>query len=265
MTFTLRRYILALLIILAGLAFLLNNLGWVDIDIRWIFATFWPIILLLYGFTCLYNGIRPLFKGKRMQYYPIMFGLIIIGLGGNFLARNLNYPSVNIGKAISLLWPLFIIYIGITLLLPLKKKKFRYHTDPDTQGDKDRWSGFASRPERLWAGEAQIGNQPFQLEDKNYRLGLGSLHLNLSQAVVPDGETVLGVQGLVGEITIYLPADIPARIEGQVRVGEITVLGVHENGISKVTTVKTPGFDEAQKRIVLHISLLCGEVKVVRI
>lgn len=47
----------------------------------------------------------------------IVVGLILIVLGGVFLANNLGYTNLSLGRLISTWWPAILIVLGIGMLL----------------------------------------------------------------------------------------------------------------------------------------------------
>jgi uncharacterized membrane protein YhhN len=47
----------------------------------------------------------------------LIAGLILILLGALFLANNLGYTSLSLGRLISTWWPAILIVVGISMLL----------------------------------------------------------------------------------------------------------------------------------------------------
>lgn len=249
------RFFISLLLITAGILFFLDNFGFIQVDVVNIFFTYWPIIILYAGLMFVIRGLKPLITRRKVHEPNLIIGGILLFFGWNFQANLLNLPAIEMSTIWKAFWPLLIIYIGFRILFRKKRTKPRYQWDgPDEQNGNN-----------TWVGEIKIGDKPFELEDKNYWTGIGSTDLNLTKAIFPDRETVLHVEGWVGEINVYLPPDIPIKVEGEVNIGAITILGEEQGGISKNVAYKSKGFDEANKRAVLNISLVVGEIRVVQV
>ncbi len=86
-------------IILVGLGalFLLNNFGLIDWDIRNLFQTFWPILLVAAGLDVL-NGRRSVFSALLLVIFTVIL-LAVVGLGIRFLtsgtAWNVERASIS--------------------------------------------------------------------------------------------------------------------------------------------------------------------------
>lgn len=247
------RLFIALLLITVGVLFLLGNFGLIEIDLANLFSKLWPIIILYASLMFLIRGLWPLFTRRKVHEPYLIIGSILLLLGWNFLAKHLDLPSIDFRTLWNIFWPLLIIYIGFRIL-------FRRST-PKYKGD---WGNYSNTGNN-WVGEVNIGDKPFEVEDKYYWLGVGTTDLNLTKAIFPDRETNLQVEGMIGEINIYLPPDIPVKITGQIHLGSITILGEEQSGFSKSVSYKTKGFDTATKRIVLHTNLSIGEIRVVQV
>lgn len=247
------RLFIALLLITIGVLFLLNNFGLIEIDLADLISKLWPIIILYIGLIFLIRGLWPLFTRRKIHEPYLIMGSILLLLGWNFLAKHLDLPSIDFITLWNFFWPLLIIYIGFRILF--RRNTSKYKAD---------WEYYSEKGNN-WIGEMNIGDKPFEVEDKYYWLGVGTTDLNLTKAIFPDRETNLQVEGMIGEINIYLPPDIPVKITGQIHLGSITILGEEQSGFSKSVSYKTKGFDTATKRIVLHTNLSIGEIRVVQV
>lgn len=258
------RLFAALLVIAAGTLFLLDNFRVIQLSPRAIIADFWPLILIYFGLTNLIQCLRASLDGRKLRSGELLFALLLLFLGGNFLAMNLGYTHVswsNIWK----LWPLFLIYWGVQLLFFPRRKKQGSSDYKEGKGGHRSHRQHGNQYEYNLLGEINIGKVPFSLESKDYWIGVGSIELNLTQAIIPEGETVLRASGLIGSINIYLPSQLPARVSGMTQIGSVELLGTQEGGFVKHTSFQSPGFEEAEQRLVLDLSMICGEIRVVRI
>lgn len=95
------RSLLGALLILLGAGFLLQQFE--VFQFGNVFATWWPMILILLGATQLF--------AKPPAYTP---AIILIGLGAVFQMRTLGYVQVSVFR---LIWPLLLIFIGIRIVM----------------------------------------------------------------------------------------------------------------------------------------------------
>ena len=85
------------LIVAAGVALLLDHLGFITIGSLW---RFWPMILVFFG-------VGHLFTASNR-----VWGLILIAVGAVFQLNNLGFTRIGIGD----LWPVAIIAVGLVLI-----------------------------------------------------------------------------------------------------------------------------------------------------
>ncbi|MDR6227323.1 cell wall-active antibiotics response protein LiaF [Desmospora profundinema] len=295
------RLLFAMIIIGLGALLLADNFHVITIDLwDWI-ATYWPVILLYVGLKQILTGLYPAFRGRSVYWGGLFWGIFLLFLGWNFLAPNLNLPHIPWDQVWKL-WPLLLIWFGIHILLPSshthdQEKESRpgwkngWWDEEGWKAQEERWRAEEKewrerRREKYWnqkesekdrqshirrgstfvlIGEVDQPGETFTLEDTDYQVGIGSIDLNLTQAVLPEREVTLHANGVLGSINLYLPADIPARITGTVQIGNLDLPGVQESGILKRATIQTDGFDEATKRLVIRASQFIGEVRVIRV
>jgi len=66
--------------------------------------------------------------------------------------------------------------------------------------------------------------------DSDYRLGIGSLELDLSRMQFPRGETRIETSVDVGDIDVIVPEGVAVRAHGEVQAGYINILGTVDDG-----------------------------------
>ena len=121
-----------LVLLAIGGMFLLRQLGYVsfDFDIGYLFATFWPLILVAVGV----HGLT--------QRGGWGWGLFLLGLGLFFQARNLGFTDLTLGEVIRYGWPVLLIYWGIVLIFrPGGKKR-----------SENGWQSYPPSPEGPFHG-----------------------------------------------------------------------------------------------------------------
>ncbi|HEX2979384.1 MAG TPA: DUF5668 domain-containing protein [Anaerolineaceae bacterium] len=94
-----------LILIAAGILFLLNNIGLLPGDIWDILVKFWPVLLIIIGLDNLVQG-----EG-------LVGALFIAGIGAVFLLNNLGFLYMDVWGTILRFWPVLIIAAGLDILV----------------------------------------------------------------------------------------------------------------------------------------------------
>jgi len=130
---TAHRLIWGLLIIVVGVVFLLNQLGFVTIDVADLFSTYWPVILILFGL-----------QGLSLQHRGgVLWNGIMILIGCYFLGSNLGYVHWDFSDFIRILLPLAIILFGLNMIFRGGGSKRRASRDRDRR---DGWNPVHPEP-----------------------------------------------------------------------------------------------------------------------
>jgi phage shock protein PspC (stress-responsive transcriptional regulator) len=66
--------------------------------------------------------------------------------------------------------------------------------------------------------------------DSDYRLGIGSLDLDLSRTKFPPGETHVEASVDVGDLEVTVPAGVAVRAHGDAQAGYVNILGTVDDG-----------------------------------
>ena len=103
----------------AGGVLLLRQAGVIEFDLSYIFATYWPVILIFLG---LQNMLLVKSHGGGAGWW----GIFMVLLGGFFLGRNLGVVDMSLGAVIQYGWPVILIVIGLTRIAEYVMAK-----DPD--------------------------------------------------------------------------------------------------------------------------------------
>ena len=94
----------------------------------------------------------------------------------------------------------------------------------------------------------------------DYRLGIGSLELDLSKLRLPVGETRVETSVDVGDLQVILPANAALRGYGEARAGRVELLGNDDDGWNADIELTEPG----KRVLVLVAHVGAGSVRVER-
>ncbi len=198
------------------------------------------------------------FRKNRDLFWPLL--LIIIGL--LFLFQNLGY--LDIGDVISDYWPVFLIVWGVSLIL---KRRPVSEDEPLPVNEKnfDKSSAILSNDKISFS--KTFGDLHLTANSKNFKGGdinnsFGEIHLNLQDIELSEGEQILMVNGVFGDIHIALPRNCAVKIESSVTGGSIRIFNEKVDGFSKQLFHQTKDYDTAAKKLKIMVSLTFGDIVV---
>lgn len=114
------RFLWGMVLVAVGVVFLLNQTGVISIDIGYLFANFWPVIIILFGI-----------QGLLLQRSGgFVWNAIIVAIGFVFLGRNLNWFEWSVGDLFSMIGPLLLILFGLGMITKGAGPKNRKNADP---------------------------------------------------------------------------------------------------------------------------------------
>ena len=93
-----------------------------------------------------------------------------------------------------------------------------------------------------------------------YRLGVGTLRIDLRGARFPIGETPVDARVGIGELKVIVPADVALRVKATSQAGEVNVLGLADDGRNAEVRLA----DDGRRVLVLDARVGLGTVDVVR-
>lgn len=189
-----------------------------------------------------------------------------------------------------MLFAFLFIYIGVRLLRGKDGRPHRrdkaFRRSPSEKGDtKQRFSqremeerathSARSEPEeepphvrleiphdqRSWVGDLHLDYQ-FELKDMTLSCGIGDVKIDLSKAIVPEGETTVDISGFMGDVDIYVPYDLDVSTVVSVTFGNLEILGYKQGGINRQLRLATKGYEQARRKVKISVSMLIGDVDV---
>ncbi|MGC9522553.1 MAG: cell wall-active antibiotics response protein LiaF [Anaerolineae bacterium] len=114
----------------------------------------------------------------------VIVGVVVLGLGLLLLVGNLANIDVW-----SYLWPTLLIGLGVYLVVRSQRAEKGGPVDFHLLGDIYRRGRWAVRDEEVWCV-------------------IGDINLDLTDAIVPPGETTIRLRGFVGDVTVTVPEEV---------------------------------------------------------
>lgn len=276
----LHKMMAGVLIILTGIGLLLDSLGIISFGL----FDLWPMVLV-------YFGLRLWGEKKKVRGGILFFLGVVITLE--------MWLGIGIEDIFQIGVPLLFIYFGYNLIrgksnISLKQKKpfveeelvpedlsseeaspkktppqeehYRWKEARTSEHARDAHHGSGillpkdSRSSLI--GDFHLTSGRFELSHLHVWHGIGDVVIDLSRAMLVNQEARLSVDGWIGDVTIYVPVDLPVSVSAEVSVGDLEVFGHRQGGISRCVMVRSDHYDTAVNKVQLHISLLVGDIKV---
>ncbi len=153
--------------------------------------------------------------------------LIVVGIGLVIGSRRGSYPA------------LIVLGVALTVFLAASSN--------------DDLSSFGGEHLELPTDASQL---------HPYRLGAGTLTVDLTSLDL-DSETYdVDVRVGTGRINVFVPEDVPVRVDSSAGVGSLRVLGETSAGFSPDLDFESPDFSDDEPRIDLRIRIGVGTITV---
>ncbi|WP_048601222.1 cell wall-active antibiotics response protein LiaF [Rubeoparvulum massiliense] len=253
-------------ILLLGIILLLSNLDIIAVDLSLgsLFATYWPMLIIVWGFTEVIYGLPRFIGGlKRRQRgsaQRLIWGLLIASVGIILQGNRLGIFHVSWGDFWSWVWPLLLIYIGYLIIFAGGPRVI--YVNNRKRAERVRRDGeFIQKDHRL-IGDINLGGSSWQLQDMNQWVGIGDIDLDLSRAVLSEGETNIELSGWIGDVNVWVPSDMAIKVNANIQIGDAIIFHHAQEGVLRNFSYISEGYEEADKKINLDISFFIGDVKV---
>jgi len=180
------------IVVAIGALLMASNFGYLPYRLRHIFFS-WEMLLIAIGLINVVNR-----ESKTM-------GLILIAVGSFFLLPNIFIFDFNFVK---LFWPVLLMVVGFSLILfGGRAVNWQRHRRQESSFG----NGFINEFNVFGGSKRRVANQVFKGGELNNIFG-GS-ELDLTQAILGEGENLLEVQCIFGGVGMIVPADWNVRIE----------------------------------------------------
>jgi predicted membrane protein len=192
---------------------------------------------------------------------PYLGALILIILGILFLLDNLGIADF--GTVIATYWPLILILIGIRIF-------FRYGRGPSqtTSSAEPMTMGTTQESSASTVHNSNVfGDVDMKISSKDFRGGsisnvFGDMNIDLSEIALADGEQLLKLDGVFGDLHVLVPKDIEIAVTSHSVFGDVRVLGNMKTGFGQEIFFSSPNYSGASKKLRILSNQVFGDVKV---
>ncbi|MGA7160486.1 MAG: cell wall-active antibiotics response protein LiaF [Bacteroidota bacterium] len=191
---------------------------------------------------------------------PYLGAIILITLGILFLLDNLGVADF--GSVITTYWPLILILIGIRIF-------FRYgRSSTQSSPTVSLGSGAAQESSASSVNNSNVfGDVDLKINSKEFRGGsisntFGEMNIDLSEIALAEGEQILKLDGVFGDLHVLVPKDIELYVATHSVFGDVRVLGTIKGGFGQDISYSTPSYAGATKKLRIISHQIFGDVKV---
>ena len=191
---------------------------------------------------------------------PYLGAIILITLGVLFLLDNLGVADF--GTIISTYWPLILILIGIRIF-------FRYgRSSTQSSPSGSVISGATQESNASMINNSNVfGDVDLKFNSKEFRGGsisntFGDMNIDLSEIALAEGEQLLKIDGVFGDLHVLVPKDIEITATTHSVFGDVRVLGNMKSGFGQEIFYSSPNYSAASKKLRIVSNQMFGDVKV---
>jgi lia operon protein LiaF len=115
-----------------------------------------------------------------------------------------------------------------------------------------------------FTGVVHLMDREHKLEGFDLSCAIADVKIDLSRAIIPAGEHLIRIDGLVGNVDIYVPYDLAVSVNASVRAGALNVMRTERGGAGPgpAGVFETAGYGEAVSKVKIAVTLLVGDVNV---
>ena len=193
----------------------------------------------------------------------LVLGLLLVAIGAIWLLSVLDVPT----PPWNLVLALGLMVIGAALLWGAREGRhgglialgavlaFVLAIGTTIEASFDFDGAFGERVERP-AATAEL--------ERDYSHAFGSLTVDLRDLVLDEGTTRVDVEIAFGEAVVWVPEDVPVRVDSTTNFGSTEVFGREHSGVGVDRRHVDDGYDGASRRLWLDISTTFGSGEVRR-
>lgn len=111
-------------------------------------------------------------------------------------------------------------------------------------------------------GDMHLMSHRFELNDMNFSYGIGDVKIDLSKAIIPEGESTVVISGLIGDVDIYIPYDLQVSISASATIGDLEILGYKQSGFNRQIHLSTNDYELARRKVKISVSSFIGDIDV---
>jgi len=240
------RLIVGIAFVLLGVLLLLGNIGVLYGVSVW--AVLWGLVWLWLGAVV----VGP--RGRGVGAGRLALGVLLIAIGATTLAQGVGLIGFSFWDLLFHYWPLILIALGVFLLYENNRRQA-----PGASSGVDRIEHDSI------FGDFKLAAPGWRLRDVRASSVIGDMKIDLSKANIPDGETVLDLSAVVGDIDVWAPIDLPVALDARCTFVSLNHFG-RKRDVRLQRYTDTPAeFASAARRVRVQVDLVLGDLTLTRV
>ena len=103
---------------------------------------------------------------------------------------------------------------------------------------------------------------PWTLRSMSLWHAIGEVNADLSLSIPEEKQTIILLQGVMGNVRLTLPEDYGVEIEASVMFGRISLNGEKDSGMMNKLIWRTPGYETSEHKAKFVISYIVGDLSI---
>jgi predicted membrane protein len=174
----------------------------------------------------------------NMHRGQLILGAFLIGLGVLLLLG--TFLHINMWAVI---WSAGLVILGLLLLFRTNRTRSGTRSNFSLIGDTRRSGVWQAENEEIWSG-------------------IGDIHLDLTQAALPEGDITLRIYCLIGDVEISVPGGVGLNVVSSGLISELKHRGSTQSSFLQPLTYTSPEFAKTGRRVNVETVALISEVNI---
>ena len=226
-----------------------------------------------------------------MNKRTAIVGIALIALGFIFWLNQLDMIDVSFGEALSVLFPLGLIALGVWMILRTRRSsdphKSKYQFDYQYYGPASEGESTASaqaeagrsgasasftigtsgsHPGKIrydkFAGDLFVDLQNVEVQNVEVSSFIGDVEIKLHGAKLVPGLNRMVISGFVGDVRIMVPPGMPVFVQTSNFVGDTELLGRRTSGFGNTLDTQTANYATADSKLYIAVNFFISDVRV---
>lgn len=211
------------------------------------------LILIVFAELTIFNngGAFLLIVGALLLYY-------------SFSKRSKSYfwlGAFFLFLAVLNVWSLRLFIVGILIYLLIKQSK--KEADVIVVDGQSLHAGFIQKNDLIGNSITPLENYKWQ--DVQIQRFVGDITIDTTETILPAGTSVITIRQSIGKVTIFIPYEVPFRLQYTTILGEAKLLQSEGRRLVNENIIFEDGNPaEAKRKLVIHVATWLGDVEVIR-
>lgn len=113
-------------------------------------------------------------------------------------------------------------------------------------------------------GQYRDVDKEYPLEDIDIQVGFGDIAIDITDNIIPVGETVILIRGFVGSVYLNIPSDVGVCVQMSLLAGRTKLFNESKSAINSTKKYQSANYKNELRKIKIVTSLVIGDMEVMR-